>query len=120
MSENNPSRRELPQAMAAVLLLDGAPEAQATAWSLSFTSGNPAVKLTAICPSMRVLYMSGFSPEIIDGYGAMDFGQGFLQEPFTKNLATKVRELLDGAMCYSHYSHYRVPNENFVLVELCF
>jgi hypothetical protein len=38
MSENNLSRRELPQAMAAVLLLDGAPEAQATAWSLSFTS----------------------------------------------------------------------------------
>jgi hypothetical protein len=38
MSENNLSRRELPQAMAAVLLLDGAPEAQATASSLSFTS----------------------------------------------------------------------------------
>jgi hypothetical protein len=43
--------------------------------------------------------MSGYSQEIIDGYGAMDFSQGFLQKPFTKNLATKVRELLDAAMC---------------------
>jgi hypothetical protein len=33
---------------------------------------------------LRVLYMSGYSQEIIDGYGAMDFGQGFLQKPFTK------------------------------------
>jgi two-component system cell cycle sensor histidine kinase/response regulator CckA len=59
-----------------------------------------AEKLTAICPSMRVLYMSGYSQEIIDGYGAMDFGQGFLQKPSQKkDLATKVRELLDAAMC---------------------
>jgi CheY-like chemotaxis protein len=55
-----------------------------------------AEKLTAIRPSMRVLYMSGYSHAIIDGYGALDFGQGFLQKPFTKkDLATKVRELLD-------------------------
>ena len=87
MSENNLSRRELPQATAAVLLRDGAPEAQATAWSLSFTSGNPAVKLTTICPSRRVLYM-GYSPEIIDGYGGMDFGQG-LQKPFTKKFGNQ-------------------------------
>jgi hypothetical protein len=38
MSENNLSRRELLQAMAAVLLLHGALEAQATASSLCFTS----------------------------------------------------------------------------------
>ena len=38
MSENNLSRRELLQAMAAVLFLDGALEAQATAASLCFTS----------------------------------------------------------------------------------
>jgi hypothetical protein len=38
MSENNLSRRELLQAMAAVLLLDGALEAQATASSLCFAS----------------------------------------------------------------------------------
>jgi hypothetical protein len=62
-------------------------------------TGNPAVELAAICASMRVLYMSGYSQEIIDGYGAMDFSQSFLQKPFTKNLATKVRELLDAAMC---------------------
>jgi amidase len=30
-------------------------------------TGNPAVELAAICPSMRVLYMSGYSQEIIDG-----------------------------------------------------
>ncbi|MGB7846337.1 MAG: PAS domain S-box protein [Candidatus Acidiferrum sp.] len=55
-----------------------------------------AEKLTAMRPSMRVLYMSGYSHETIDRYGAMDFGQDYLQKPFTKkDLATKVRELLD-------------------------
>ncbi len=38
---------------------------------------------------MRVLYMSGYSQEIIDGYGAMDFGQGFLQKPFTKKFGNQ-------------------------------
>lgn len=57
-----------------------------------------AEKLTALRPSMRVLYMSGYSHDIIDRYGAMDFGQGFLQKPFTKkDLATKTRGLLDAS-----------------------
>jgi len=53
-------------------------------------------KLTAMRPSMRVLYISGYSHEIINRYGAMDSGHHYLQKPFTKkDLATKVRELLD-------------------------
>jgi hypothetical protein len=52
-------------------------------------TGNPAVELAAICPSMRVLYMSWYSQEIIDGYGAMDFGQGFLQKPFAKKFGNQ-------------------------------
>jgi len=57
-----------------------------------------AEKLTALRPSLRVLYMSGYSHDIIDQYGAMDSGQDYLQKPFTKkDLATKVRELLDAA-----------------------
>jgi len=57
-----------------------------------------AEKLTAVRPSMRVLYMSGYSHDIIDRYGAMDSGQDFLQKPFTKkDLATRVRKLLDAS-----------------------
>jgi PAS domain S-box-containing protein len=57
-----------------------------------------AEKLTAIQPSLRVLYMSGYTDDTILRYGAMDSGQGFLQKPFTKKeLAIKVRELLDAS-----------------------
>lgn len=55
-----------------------------------------AEKLTALRPSIRVLYMSGYTDDTILRYGAMDPGQAFLQKPFTmKDLAAKVRELLD-------------------------
>ncbi len=57
-----------------------------------------AENLTALRPSMRVLYISGYSHDIIDRYGAMNSGQDFLQKPFTKkDLAVKVRELLDAS-----------------------
>jgi CheY-like chemotaxis protein len=57
-----------------------------------------ADKLTAIRPSLRVLYMSGYTDDVILRYGTMDSGQGFLQKPFTKkDLVTKVRELLDAS-----------------------
>lgn len=52
-------------------------------------------RLTALRPSMRVLYMSGYSHDITDQYGAMNPGQDFLQKPYTKReLAVNVRELL--------------------------
>jgi PAS domain S-box-containing protein len=55
-----------------------------------------AEKLTSLRPSMRVLYMSGYTDDTILRYGALDPGQAFLQKPFTmKDLAAKVRDLLD-------------------------
>ena len=44
-----------------------------------------AEKLTAICPSTRVLYMSGYSQEIIDGYG-----HGFWPRFPSKTLHNKI------------------------------
>jgi PAS domain S-box-containing protein len=58
-----------------------------------------AEKLTALRPSLRVLYISGYTDDVVLRYGVMDSGQAFLQKPFTKkDLATKVRELLDASM----------------------
>jgi FixJ family two-component response regulator len=55
-----------------------------------------AEQLRAVWPSMRVLYMSGYTNDIILSHGAKDSGRDFLQKPFTmKSLTAKIRELLD-------------------------
>jgi signal transduction histidine kinase len=58
----------------------------------------PAVAeaLSALRPSIRLLYMSGYTDEAIVKTGVLDEGKPFLQKPFTPmQLATKIREVLD-------------------------
>lgn len=58
----------------------------------------PAVAeaLSALRPSIRVLYMSGYTDEAIVRTGVLDEGKPFLQKPFTPmQLAKRIREVLD-------------------------
>ena len=56
-----------------------------------------AKKLLVRSPRMRVLYMSGYSFNVIAHGGMLEDGVAFLQKPFTPSvLADKVREVLDG------------------------
>jgi len=49
-------------------------------------------------PAMKVLYMSGYSDDVIANRGVLEEGVNFIQKPFTaQKLAAKVREVLDGA-----------------------
>ncbi|HVO56157.1 MAG TPA: PAS domain S-box protein [Dongiaceae bacterium] len=53
-------------------------------------------KLLARHPHMRVLYMSGYTDNVISSGGVLEPGLAFLQKPFTPAaLALKVREVLD-------------------------
>ena len=55
-----------------------------------------AKRLTSRYPKMRVLFMSGYSFNIIAHGGMLEDGVAFLQKPFTPSaLADKVREVLD-------------------------
>jgi FixJ family two-component response regulator len=55
-----------------------------------------ARKLTQKNPNLRVLYMSGYTDDIIAAGGVLEAGIAFLQKPFTPALlAQKVREVLD-------------------------
>lgn len=47
-------------------------------------------------PTIKVLYMSGYTDNLIAPYGILEEGTHFLQKPFTvKGLAQKVRYVLD-------------------------
>lgn len=53
-------------------------------------------KLMALNPKLRVLYMSGYTDNVIAQGGVLEEGLAFLQKPFTpRALAQKVREVLD-------------------------
>jgi signal transduction histidine kinase/ActR/RegA family two-component response regulator len=55
-----------------------------------------AEALSALRPSIRVLYMSGYTDEAIVRTGVLDEGKPFLQKPFTPmQLAKRIREVLD-------------------------
>ena len=48
-------------------------------------------------PSMRVLYMSGYTANVIAHHGILEKGVQFLSKPISRDaLARKVREILDG------------------------
>ena len=52
-------------------------------------------RLTALRPGIKVLFMSGYTSDIIAHQGVIDEGVEFLQKPFSVNtLAQKVREVL--------------------------
>ena len=55
-----------------------------------------AEALSALRPSIRVLYMSGYADEAIVRTGVLDERRPFLQKPFTPlQLARKIRDVLD-------------------------
>ncbi len=55
-----------------------------------------ADKLTRTRPAMRVLYMSGYTDNIIENLGVLDAGVAFLSKPFDRlTLGRKIREVLD-------------------------
>jgi two-component system, cell cycle sensor histidine kinase and response regulator CckA len=53
-------------------------------------------RLSALDPSLKVLYMSGYAEELVASHGVLEPGVRFLQKPFTmQTLAAKVREAID-------------------------
>lgn len=55
-----------------------------------------ADKLLASTPSLKVLYVSGYTDNAISHHGVLDQNTHFIQKPFTsESLAGKVREVLD-------------------------
>jgi len=55
-----------------------------------------AKRLTGLYPNLRVLYMSGYTYNVIAQDGTLEEGISFLQKPFTPQvLAQRVREALD-------------------------
>ncbi|MCU0599164.1 MAG: cache domain-containing protein [Desulfobacterales bacterium] len=54
-------------------------------------------KLKALNPSLKVLYISGYTADIIDRHGVREENFNFIQKPFTiHGFTSKVREALDG------------------------
>jgi PAS domain S-box-containing protein len=52
-------------------------------------------KLVSVSPGMKVLFMSGYTPDVTVRYGVTGVGAGFIQKPFSgKQLARHVRALL--------------------------
>ena len=61
-----------------------------------FSGRELAKRLTGRYPNLRVLYMSGYTHNVIAQDGTLEEGISFLQKPFTPQvLAEKVREALD-------------------------
>jgi FixJ family two-component response regulator len=57
---------------------------------------NLAEQLARTRPLMKVLYMSGYTDDVVVRHGALDDGMPFLGKPFSAaELTRKVREVLD-------------------------
>jgi signal transduction histidine kinase/CheY-like chemotaxis protein len=55
-----------------------------------------AGKMTALYPDIRLLFMSGYTANVIAHRGVLDDGVAFIQKPFSMtDLMVKVREVLD-------------------------
>ncbi|HTC57295.1 MAG TPA: ATP-binding protein [Candidatus Sulfotelmatobacter sp.] len=55
-----------------------------------------AQRISEIRPNVKVLYMSGYTENVIGSNGTLDAGVRLLQKPFTlRDLKSKVREVLD-------------------------
>ena len=52
--------------------------------------------LTAKCPDMKVVYMSGYTNDALAHHGVLDPGIFFIEKPFSQEtLMPKLREVLD-------------------------
>ena len=57
-----------------------------------------AIRMRAHCPELKILFMSGYTANVIAHHGILDTGVNFIQKPFSKKkILTHVRKLLDGA-----------------------
>jgi CheY-like chemotaxis protein len=57
---------------------------------------NLAKSLLSIYPDIRVLYMSGYTANVIAHHGVLDEGVHFIQKPFSmKDLSAKIRQALE-------------------------
>jgi YesN/AraC family two-component response regulator len=55
-----------------------------------------ADKIRVYCPEIKILFMSGYSSDVIAQHGVLHSDVNFIQKPFTvKELAVRVREVLD-------------------------
>jgi len=54
-------------------------------------------KMRELFPGIRILYMSGYSDDIVSGQSAEGESEPFIQKPFTiKRISKKIRQVLDG------------------------
>jgi PAS domain S-box-containing protein len=82
-----------------------------------------AQRISEIRPNVKVLYMSGYTENVIGRNGTLDAGVRLLQKPFTlRDLKNKVREVLDStpfspedpmstrtALAAAAHSHQQLP-----------
>jgi DNA-binding response OmpR family regulator len=55
-----------------------------------------AIKLQALSPNLKVIFMSGYPQDVIGDQANLEAGAHFLQKPFSMEaLTNKVREVLD-------------------------
>jgi CheY-like chemotaxis protein len=54
-----------------------------------------AERISAICPAVKVLYMSGYTHGVLDVQGVLEAGLHLIEKPFTeKALLTRLREVI--------------------------
>jgi PAS domain S-box-containing protein len=57
-----------------------------------------SIRLKELCPNLKVLFISGYTADVIANRGVLDPGVAFLHKPFgPEELAQKVREVLDAS-----------------------
>jgi FixJ family two-component response regulator len=55
-----------------------------------------AGQIMGLCPGIRILFMSGYTADVIAHQGVLDNGMAFIQKPFSMHdLLGKVRHALD-------------------------
>jgi CheY-like chemotaxis protein len=76
----------------------GAPELLLTDVIMPKTNGRElAQELQLRYPAMKVLYMSGYTDDVITRNGVLDHGVAFIEKPFTpKSITAKIRDVIGG------------------------
>jgi len=63
----------------------------------AMSGGDLAKRLKSRCPRLKVLFMSGYTANVIAHHGVLEEGIHFLQKPFSRReLADRVRQALGG------------------------